>query len=940
MADDTVASLGFAVNSQPLDEAKAKLKDVSTQAKETGQAVDDFNQKASKAGTNLGNGPKQLAAGLSEAEQAAKLAGTSISVLESMAKRAGVSIGDMAARVAAARVGMAATATASAELGTALNVVAPAAKAAAEGIFAKTFAVTELHTALRAVSPVLNQFGGGMGTILSSATLVRGSLVLLGGVVAGELTIAFAKAADQITRNKQLFDAMTGSATSGSIALGKVKEITKSSGLEFDTMAGALQKAAQGQVQFASRTVVYANTADQAAKTIGKLTDGFGTLGRIMQLAGATGKEESEVFNTVGDSIRRTGGLTADAFQKIRDTSLPTARAISSAFGFKDIEEFQRQIERTPISLDELLRRLDEIKPKVDAAFNSGDRIKTFEQSTREMEAAWHLLLETLSQVGAFNVVVGAISAVTSVLTGASNAAKIFSAIMREVRAASGAAAQAASGGSPQLNGPSALEPFGGELSNGPVGNGFSGNAFPDEIQAGAFASGGSFVVGGAGGTDSQKVTFNATPGEVVTIATPDQAASGIASLTPATSGATDIEGLLKDQTKAIVDAINGLKTPSASTATAAVAAVAAVGAAAGGGTSAFGAGGSVGGGGGATNPFKKLEEEQKRAEQEYMARERELGGGGNTAGSGGFGGVSGLVGGQGVGIRGFLDGRGTSFPARTPTGEFAPFGAGPDKSGPNAGQIRIPQVEKNTGETNRRLNEANQSLDDVGRATASTTRGVESGARDTVEAIGESSSTIASAISSALSSMGQSLMDQGGGSSGGLGGGGSSGGGSSSDYTGGAGFLDSFGLPSGGGFGGSSGGSNSGFGGSGGGTGNPFGDLYDPSTGGFDASNFVESSGDFARGGSFVAGGDGGTDTTPIKFFATKGERITITPPGVKTPSSVRVSPSMLRPGDSSARPVQHVTTHNKSVTIQVQAGISADTILRSRAQIQRAMR
>ncbi len=42
-------------------------------------------------------------------------------------------------------------------------------------------------------------------------------------------------------------------------------------------------------------------------------------------------------------------------------------------------------------------------------------------------------------------------------------------------------------------------------------------------VLLGAFASGGSFTVGGAGGTDSQMVGFKATPGERVTVETPGQ---------------------------------------------------------------------------------------------------------------------------------------------------------------------------------------------------------------------------------------------------------------------------------------------------------------------------------------------------------------------------------------------------------------------------------
>ena len=45
------------------------------------------------------------------------------------------------------------------------------------------------------------------------------------------------------------------------------------------------------------------------------------------------------------------------------------------------------------------------------------------------------------------------------------------------------------------------------------------------------FADGGSFTVGGSGGTDSQLVAFNASPGERVSIATPEQQATGTGNL-------------------------------------------------------------------------------------------------------------------------------------------------------------------------------------------------------------------------------------------------------------------------------------------------------------------------------------------------------------------------------------------------------------------------
>jgi len=55
----------------------------------------------------------------------------------------------------------------------------------------------------------------------------------------------------------------------------------------------------------------------------------------------------------------------------------------------------------------------------------------------------------------------------------------------------------------------------GGKFTVGPQGMG--------PVTAPGYASGGSFMVGGQGNADSQLVGFRATPGEKVTVETPDQ---------------------------------------------------------------------------------------------------------------------------------------------------------------------------------------------------------------------------------------------------------------------------------------------------------------------------------------------------------------------------------------------------------------------------------
>src|SRR5882724_9388578 len=66
---DEIARLGFAVNSQPLDDARAKLSGMTTEATKTGQAVDGLNQQLGKSGDQFAkvtNAQKSVISGLDQ----------------------------------------------------------------------------------------------------------------------------------------------------------------------------------------------------------------------------------------------------------------------------------------------------------------------------------------------------------------------------------------------------------------------------------------------------------------------------------------------------------------------------------------------------------------------------------------------------------------------------------------------------------------------------------------------------------------------------------------------------------------------------------------------------------------------------------------------------------------------------------------------------------
>jgi hypothetical protein len=60
-----------------------------------------------------------------------------------------------------------------------------------------------------------------------------------------------------------------------------------------------------------------------------------------------------------------------------------------------------------------------------------------------------------------------------------------------------------------------------------------------------------------------------------------------------------------------------------------------------------------------------------------------------------------------------------------------------------------------------------------------------------------------------------------------------------------------------------------------------------------FDASMNDPTLQGFATGGAFTVGGSGGVDSTPIRFLATPGEVVTITPPGLSLPAGITAASS-----------------------------------------------
>ncbi|MCP1915905.1 hypothetical protein J2R96_008385 [Bradyrhizobium elkanii] len=564
---DNVANLGFAVDSKPLDDAKQKLGDVTTQAQKTEAQANKTSDALNKMGAGPASGGiaktaqsvEQLAASLIKATDATGKALSVTAQIEQIVAKTGVSYAAANAAVKAAVDAHSSSAAAATKHSEALSNVATQATRAAPAINAVATSVTAASTS----------FGGSSLNLAAFGTAAVGAAT------------AITRAGDEVYRAQARFSALTGSARDGAAIFDLVKRSVSSTGVEFGTFSSAIEKAAFGVDKLNNSWPVISLNSNKVSNDIAGLNAMFTTMAKVMQTAGATAEEESQALGALGAGIGKAGGLTASTFERILDLSPSLARAISNAFGYRSIADFQAALTNAIIPVRDLEQAMSRIAPWADRNFDPS-KPKTFEQATRGVVAAWNELLQTMAQTGAFEGVKTALTTISQILRqDAQDAAALASAIKAAASAAgqgiNAATNSGSSGFGSDISGGAGIpstsstdytsSPYSYDNSsyiNSSVADGFLGS---QDYSAGnpagdlpGFATGGSFVVGGSGGTDSQLVQFMATPGEMVTIDPNGSATSSISNLMPA-SDQPDIATLLANQTKAIVDAITALNT-------------------------------------------------------------------------------------------------------------------------------------------------------------------------------------------------------------------------------------------------------------------------------------------------------------------------------------------------------------------------------------------
>jgi hypothetical protein len=123
----------------------------------------------------------------------------------------------------------------------------------------------------------------------------------------------------------------------------------------------------------------------------------------------------------------------------------------------------------------------------------------------------------------------------------------------------------------------------------------------------------------------------------------------------------------------------------------------------------------------------------------------------------------------------------------------------------------------------------------------------------------------------------------------------------------------------------------------------------FDGGNGGFDtgAMDYGGGSADygyFATGGQFTVAGSGGTDSQKVSFKATPGEVVTVSTPGTVTPSTPNSVPMPAGLSSTASAPSpmaapQPAPSETKTIHMYLANDVQANQIIKSRAQIQRAM-
>lgn len=440
----------------------------------------------------------------------------------------------------------------------------------------------DFRDSMRVARPVLSELGGSMGLIGPLAGAARAGIAGLGAAIVGTLVVSMENAAEKIDVLRTRLQALAG--TGGDALFTRLQAAADSARVPLSALSGAFETLVFAQ-QKADREsgVVYGNitagsknlegallTIASAVRMggglssdVAKISDTFAT--SLAKNKGLT----ADLFNqlvrdapTVANAIAKAFGSTsvADFAVRLGDTTKPIGEVLQKLAAFQAAQEKLTATKETTLKqawddlttsvgkaweamgnvglaaqLEKITKLIDDARKgtidwytalkEADSQFQSdliakwsNDLLTAIKDiySYLKNTSAWDMF-KNAAQVS-FDAIVGwansALSVISSLITAIRN--------MPSSPGAVGGGPAPAGGGNAAAGG-EVNNPYGG--GNGAAGgSGYVIGGSAADMAGGtefAGATGGQFQVHGTGGTDSQRISFRATPGEMVTVTPP-----------------------------------------------------------------------------------------------------------------------------------------------------------------------------------------------------------------------------------------------------------------------------------------------------------------------------------------------------------------------------------------------------------------------------------
>lgn len=469
-------------------------------------------------------------------------------------------------------------------------------------------ATKDFRDTLRVARPVLNELGASMGLIGPLAGAARAGITGLGAAIVGTLIVALENAADAATIMETRLNAIGGG--SGGAMLRNLTNAANDARVPLSSLAGAFETLTVAQLKNERASgVVYGSFADGSKK----IADALTTIALAAKQGGAISSEVKTIADTFASSMAKNKGLTAGLFDELVQKAPTVAAAIAKAFGSSSIADFAIKLGDTTIPMSKVISQLAAYKEAQEALTantpttlaQAWDNLTTAigkavtALSTKLGVSSWveslakwiddavangtkltfwldsvstaFQKLASINFQGPIGAFISMVAGLNSVVTAAQSAYEWLSKL--------GSVQPTGGGYAPPSTPP--LSGGGSAYSNpyaGPSGNysgyvdqyGMTNDTAAQGGVTGAYASGGAFQVRGTGGTDSQRVSFMATPGEQVSVTPPpgshQVSASGYAGggdfTVPKTTAASgqeyggNVDSTLTSSSQALIDSV------------------------------------------------------------------------------------------------------------------------------------------------------------------------------------------------------------------------------------------------------------------------------------------------------------------------------------------------------------------------------------------------